>query len=86
MEYPGVGLYENVASIAATDGTHVEFTLTEANPEFPSDVADYHAAILSQEVTDPATEWIGTGPFTIQVVLGGGQGHPQEEPEVLDER
>jgi len=62
---PGVGLYENVASITAVDATHVEFTLTEANPEFPSDVADYHAAILSKSVTDPAAEWIGTGPFTI---------------------
>ncbi len=63
---PGVGLYENVATVTATDATHVEFTLTEANPEFPSDIADYHAAILSKAVTDPATEWIGTGPFTIE--------------------
>lgn len=62
---PGVGLYENVSAITAVDDTHVEFTLTEANPEFPSDVADYHAAILSKSVTDPATEWVGTGPFTI---------------------
>jgi peptide/nickel transport system substrate-binding protein len=63
---PGVGLYENVTAITATDATHVEFTLAEANPEFPSDVADYHAAILSKGVADPATEWIGTGPFTIE--------------------
>ncbi len=63
---PGVGLYANVAGIAATDPTHVEFTLTEPNPEFPSDVADYHAAILSKTVTDPAAEWVGTGPFAIE--------------------
>jgi peptide/nickel transport system substrate-binding protein len=63
---PGVDLYSNVAAIAATDPTHVQFTLTEPNPEFASDVADYHAAILSKAVTDPTAEWVGTGPFTIQ--------------------
>ncbi len=63
---PGVGLYSNVEAVTAVDATHVQFTLTDPNPEFPSDVADYHAAILSKAVTDPATEWIGTGPFTIE--------------------
>lgn len=63
---PGVGLYANVEAAAATDATHVQFTLTDPNPEFPSDVADYHAAILSKAVADPATEWVGTGPFAIE--------------------
>ena len=62
---PLVGLYANVTSIKAPDPTHVEFTLKQPNPEFPSDVADYHAAVLSKAVADPGTEWVGTGPFTI---------------------
>jgi peptide/nickel transport system substrate-binding protein len=62
---PGVGLYGNVEAVTAIDATHVRFTLTEPNPEFPSDVADYHAAILSKAVADPANEWVGTGPFKI---------------------
>jgi len=62
---PGADLYANVSDIRAVDANTVEFSLTQPNPEFPSDVADYHAAILSRDVTDPATEWIGTGPFVI---------------------
>ncbi len=62
---PGKDLYANVTGVRAVDDVSVEFTLAEPNPEFPSDVADYHAAILSKDVTDPAMEWVGTGPFTI---------------------
>ena len=62
----GVGLYANVTGIKALDATHVEFTLKDPNPEFPSDVADYHAAVLSKAIADPATEWVGTGSFTIE--------------------
>ncbi len=63
---PLVGLYANVTGIKALDPGHVEFDLKEPNPEFPSDVADYHAAILSKAIADPAAEWVGTGPFTIE--------------------
>ncbi len=63
---PLVGLYANVATIKALDPTHVEFDLKDPNPEFPSDVADYHAAVLSKAVADPATEWVGTGAFSIE--------------------
>lgn len=63
---PGVGLYANVTAVAAVDATHVQFTLKDANPEFPSDVADYHAAVLSRAVADPAAQWVGTGPFSIE--------------------
>lgn len=63
---PGVGLYSNVEAVTATDASHVQFTLTEPNPEFPSDVADYHAAILSKSVADPTADWVGTGPFVIE--------------------
>ena len=56
----------NVTGVKAVDATHVEFTLKDANPEFPSDVSDYHAAILSKSVPDPAKTWVGTGPFVLQ--------------------
>jgi peptide/nickel transport system substrate-binding protein len=62
---PDVSLYANVTAIAAVDTTHVQFTLKEPNPEFPSDVADYHAAVLSKNVADPTKQWVGTGPFKI---------------------
>ena len=62
---PLVSLLANVTAVTAVDATHVQFTLKDANPEFPSDTADYHAAILSKSVTNPATQWIGTGAFTI---------------------
>ncbi len=62
---PLVSLLANVMDVTAVDATHVRFALKDANPEFPSDTADYHAAILSKTVADPATQWVGTGPFTI---------------------
>jgi len=63
---PLASLLANVNAIRAVDENHIEFTLADPNPEFPSDVADYHAAILSRGVADPAREWIGTGPFVIE--------------------
>lgn len=62
---PLVSLLANVTAVTAVDATHVQFTLKDANPEFPSDTADYHAAILSKAIADPAAQWIGTGAFTI---------------------
>lgn len=62
---PGVQLYENVSDVEAVDSAHVEFTLDKPNPDFPSDVSDYHAAVLCRSVIDPAVEWIGTGPFIL---------------------
>ena len=56
----------NVTGITAVDPTHVEFTLKDPNPEFPADVSDYHAAILSKSVQDPTKTWVGTGPFVLQ--------------------
>ena len=35
------------------------------------DVADYHAVIISKSVKDPATEWVGTGPFMMKKYLPG---------------
>jgi peptide/nickel transport system substrate-binding protein len=56
----------NVTEIEAVDPTHVRFSLTNANPEFPADVSDYHAAILSESVLDPDTTVVGTGPFALE--------------------
>jgi peptide/nickel transport system substrate-binding protein len=56
----------NIAVVKAVDPSHVEFTLKDPNPEFPSDVSDYHAAIVSKSVLDPAKTWVGTGPFVLQ--------------------
>jgi peptide/nickel transport system substrate-binding protein len=55
-----------LTTVRAVDTTHVEFVLSQTNAEFPSLVADYHAAILSKSVQDPAKIWVGTGPFTLQ--------------------
>jgi peptide/nickel transport system substrate-binding protein len=52
--------------IKAVDPTHVQFTLTDPNPEFPAQVSDYHAAILSKSVQDPTKTWVGTGPFILE--------------------
>ena len=66
---PDVSLYANVTDVKATDASHVQFTLKDPNPEFPSDVADYHAAILSRNVADPAKQAVGTGPFKLTSYL-----------------
>ena len=63
---PDVSLYANVTDVKATDSSHIQFTLKDPNPEFPSDVADYHAAILSRNVADPAKQTVGTGPFKLK--------------------
>jgi peptide/nickel transport system substrate-binding protein len=71
MSDPDIGaatvtLYKNLKSIEAPDSTHVVFTMSAPNPEFAKDVSDYHAAILSKSVEDPATEFLGSGPFMIK--------------------
>jgi peptide/nickel transport system substrate-binding protein len=62
---PLVGLYANIAEITADSPTQVTFALTNPNPEFASDLGDYHAAILSKDVADPKAEQVGTGPFKL---------------------
>lgn len=61
-----VTLLKAVKSIEAPDSTHVVFHMNPGDAEFAKEVADYHAAILSQKVKDPATEFVGSGPFMIQ--------------------
>jgi peptide/nickel transport system substrate-binding protein len=43
----------------------VQFTLAGTNPEFASDVGDYHACIIPAGSKDPGKERIGSGPFMI---------------------
>ena len=62
---PVVNLYKNIEKIEAVDASHVRFTLKDANPEFSSDVGDYHACIIPKDSKDPAKERIGSGPFVI---------------------
>ena len=71
LQDPNVGsplasTLKTVTGIKAVDATHVEFTLSDPNPEFPADVSDYHAAILSKSVQDPSKTTVGTGPFAVE--------------------
>lgn len=63
---PLVGLFSSVESVEA-DGEHaVVFTLTTPDAEFPAELSDHHAVILSHSVDDPKSEWVGTGPFVLE--------------------
>jgi len=60
---PAAALYGNIREVQAVDARRVRFLLAEANPEFASDVGDYHAAILP---AGSAEQRIGSGPFRIE--------------------
>ncbi len=62
---PVVKLYKNIVKVEATDASQVRFTLEHPNPEFASDVGDYHACIIPEGLKDPAKKRIGSGPFMI---------------------
>jgi peptide/nickel transport system substrate-binding protein len=62
---PAAALYKNILEVKDLDARHVRFLLAETNPEFASDVGDYHAAILPAGTADPASQRIGSGPFRI---------------------
>lgn len=63
---PTVKLYETVQDIVAVDDYTVKFTLSDPNPEFPSDVGDFHANVIPDGTKDPAKARIGSGPFVIK--------------------
>jgi peptide/nickel transport system substrate-binding protein len=63
---PTTVLYKAVADIKAIDSHTVQFTLSQPNPEFPSDVGDYHANIIPANTADPVKKSIGSGPFMIK--------------------
>ena len=62
---PAASLFKEIQDIRALDATRVQFTLSDTNPEFASDVGDYHACVIPASSADPAKERIGSGPFMI---------------------
>jgi peptide/nickel transport system substrate-binding protein len=63
--YATSSLYTNIASIEATGDLEVTFTLTEPNPFFLYDLSDNHALIVKAG-TEAATDFNGTGPYTVE--------------------
>lgn len=57
-------LFDSVTAIDAVDATTVKFTLSEPSAVFLKSLTDYHTCIIKNGTTDPATTYIGTGPFT----------------------
>jgi peptide/nickel transport system substrate-binding protein len=68
---PAAALYENILEVKSLDARRVRFLLAQTNPEFASDVGDYHAAVLPAGIADPARERIGSGPFRIASYIPG---------------
>ena len=62
---PAASLFKGIQDIKALDASRVQFTLADTNPEFASDVGDYHACIIPSGTMDPAKERVGSGPFMI---------------------
>ena len=62
---PAAGLFKGIQDIKGLDSSRVQFTLADTNPEFASDVGDYHACIIPSGTTDPGKERVGSGPFVI---------------------
>jgi peptide/nickel transport system substrate-binding protein len=65
LELPTADLYSNIESITATGDLEVTFNLKETNPFFLYDLSDNHALVLKANTADPATEFNGTGPFSV---------------------
>ncbi len=62
---PAASLFKGIQDVKALDSSRVQFTLSDTNPEFASDVGDYHACIIPAGSTDPGKERVGSGPFMI---------------------
>lgn len=65
LELPTADLYSNIAGVAAEGEGQVVFTLSEPNPFFLYDLSDNHALVLKADTADPATTFVGTGPFKV---------------------
>lgn len=63
---PTVELYKTVTDIKALDAHTVQFTLSESNPEFPSDAGDFHANIIPAGTADPVKMSVGSGPYMMK--------------------
>lgn len=62
---PAASLFNGIQDIKGLDASRVQFTLADTNPEFASDVGDYHACIIPSGSMDPGKERVGSGPFMI---------------------
>ena len=62
---PAASLFKGIQDVKSLDASRVQFTLSDTNPEFASDVGDYHACIIPASFKDPAKERIGSGAFMI---------------------
>ena len=57
--------YATIESVVATDRTHVVFSLTSADADFPAMLTDHRAKVMCRTVKDPMTQLVGTGPFML---------------------
>jgi len=64
-----VALYSNITEIAVPDDHTVVFTLKQPNPDFLTDLGDYHAPVLWHGTKDFNKELIGTGAFIVESYL-----------------
>ena len=64
LEFATSSLYSNIINVQALDGSTVEFRLENPNPFFLFDLSDNHALIIKSGTTD-ASDFNGTGPFTV---------------------
>jgi peptide/nickel transport system substrate-binding protein len=62
---PAASLFKGIQDITPLDASRVQFTLADTNPEFASDVGDYHACIIPRDTKEPGVERVGSGPFMI---------------------
>jgi peptide/nickel transport system substrate-binding protein len=65
LELPTSNLYSNIVDVSTTGELEVTFTLQESNPFFLYDLSDNHALVLKAGTEDAATNFNGTGPFTV---------------------
>jgi peptide/nickel transport system substrate-binding protein len=64
-----VGLYSNVTDISTPNDYTVVFKLKQVNPDFLTDLGDYHAVVAWSGSKDFAKEHIGTGAFMVESYL-----------------
>jgi peptide/nickel transport system substrate-binding protein len=64
-----VGLYSNVTDISIPNDYTVVFKLKQSNPDFLTDLGDYHSIVVWSGTKDFAKEHIGTGAFMVESYL-----------------
>jgi len=64
-----VGLYSNVTDISTPNDYTVVFKLKQVNPDFLTDLGDYHTVVVWSGTKDFVKEHIGTGAFVVESYL-----------------